>query len=60
MSGGEIMAIEETSGIVLRVDGIVVDSTFHDSNDAWQKAMNKLMAGARKAEIVETVNITRV
>jgi len=54
------MAIEETSGIVLRVDGIVVDRTFHDSNDAWQKAMNKLMAGARKAEIVETVTITRV
>jgi len=54
------LAIEETSKITLEVNGTVIDETFHDSNDAWQKAMNKIMAGASTAVINEIVTIKRV
>lgn len=54
------MAIDETSKITLEVNGTVIDETFHDSNDAWQKAINKIMAGASTAVIKETVTIKRV
>ena len=58
--GGEIVAIKETSRITLEVDGRIVDQTFHDSNDAWEKAVNYIMRGARKAVVKETVTIERV
>ena len=51
------MAIKETSKITLEVDGRVIDETFHDSNDAWEKAINRM---ARKAVIRETVTIEKV
>ena len=54
------MAVKETSRIRLEVDGTVVDETFHDSNDAWEKGINRIMGGASKATITETVTITRV
>ena len=54
------MAIRETSKITLEVDGRIVDRTFHDSNDAWEKGVNRIMQGASKAVIRETVTIERV
>jgi len=60
IQGGEILAINETSKITLEVNGTIIDETFHDSNDAWEKAMNKIMAGATTAVIKETVTIKRV
>jgi len=53
------VAIKEKSSITLEVDGRVVDRTFHDSNDAWEKAINHITEGARKAVIRETVTIER-
>lgn len=54
------MAIKETSRITLEVDGKIVDQTFHDSNDAWEKAVNHIMRGARRAVVKETVTIEKV
>jgi hypothetical protein len=54
------MAIKETSQITLEVDGPAVDRTFHDSNDAWEKAVNHLMQGAKRAVVKEKVTIERV
>jgi hypothetical protein len=54
------VAITEKSKITLKVDGKIVDRSFHDSNDAWEKAMNQIMQGAKKAVITETVTIKRV
>lgn len=51
------MEITEKSKITLEVDGRIVDQTFHDSNDAWEKGMNLLAQGAKKAIIKETVTI---
>lgn len=59
MRRGDIVAIKEKSSITLEVDGRVVDRTFHDSNDAWEKAINHITEGARKAVIRETVTIER-
>lgn len=53
------MAIKEKSSITLEVDGRIVDRTFHDANDAWEKAVNRIMQGARRAVIKETVTIER-
>jgi hypothetical protein len=53
------MGIKETSRIRLEVDGTTIDTTFHDKNDAWEKAMNRLMDGARRAVITETVEIVK-
>lgn len=54
------MEIKETSRITLEVDGRIVDRTFHDSNDAWEKAVNHIIRGARRAVIKETVTVERV
>jgi len=54
------MPIDEKSRIELRVDGTLVDDHFHDANDAWQKAVNRIMQGASKAVITETVTIEKV
>ena len=54
------MRIKEKSQITLEVDGTIVDETFHDSNDAWEKAANHMMGGATKAVITETVTIEKV
>lgn len=54
------MAIMEKSEITLEVDGKIVDQSFHDSNDAWEKAMNYIIRGARKAVIKETVTMERL
>jgi len=53
------VAIKEKSSITLEVDGRIVDRTFHDANDAWEKAANHIMRGARKAIIKETVTIEK-
>jgi hypothetical protein len=53
------MGIKETSGIKLVVDDKTIDTTFHDKNDAWEKAVNHIMQGARKAVITETVIIEK-
>ena len=53
------MAIKETSKVKLEVDGRIIDQTFHDSNDAWEKAINRIMAGARRAVITEVVTIEK-
>ena len=53
------MSIKEKSKITLEVDGTVVDRTFHDANDAWEKAVNQIMQGATKAIIRKTVTIER-
>jgi hypothetical protein len=57
--GGEMLPIKETSKIKLEVDGRIVDITFHDTNDAWEKAVNYIMQGARRAIITETVTIEK-
>ena len=54
------MQIKETSKITLEVDGRIVDRTFHDANDAWEKAVNNIMQGKRRAVIKETVTIESV
>jgi|GEM_PF-3327123 len=53
------MGIKETSRIRLEVDGEAIDVTFHDKNDAWEKAINQIMNGARRAVIIETVEIVK-
>ena len=53
------MPIKETSNVKLTVDGITVDTTFHDANDAWQKAVNQIMQGKTKAVITEVVTIEK-
>lgn len=53
------MAIKEKSSITLEVDGRIIDRTFHDANDAWEKAVNHLMRGTRRAVIKETVTIEK-
>jgi hypothetical protein len=53
------LPIKETSSIELKVDGVTVDSTFHDKNDAWEKGINQIMQGKRKAEINERVVIEK-
>jgi hypothetical protein len=53
------LGIKEKSSIILEVDGRVVDRTFHDSNDAWEKAVNNIMQGARRAVIKETTTIEK-
>ena len=53
------MPIKETSRIKLEVDGVTVDTTFHDANDAWEKAINRIMQGAKRAIITETVTIEK-
>jgi len=53
------LEIKEKSKITLEVDGRVVDETFHDINDAWQKAVNHLIQGKTKAIITETVTIEK-
>jgi len=53
------VANKETSRITLEVDGRIVDRTFHDANDAWEKAVNHIVQGARKAVIKETVTIEK-
>ena len=60
LRGGETVRIKEKSQIALEVDGTIVDETFHDSNDAWEKAANHIMQGATKAVIMETVTIEKV
>jgi len=59
LEGGEVVSIKEKSKITLEVDGTVVDRTFHDANDAWEKAVNQIMQGATKAIIRKTVTIER-
>jgi len=54
-----ILPISETSKVKLEVDGRVIDRTFHDANDAWEKAVNRLMQGARRAVITEVVTIEK-
>jgi hypothetical protein len=54
------MEIKETSSIKLEVDGRIIDETFHDSNDAWEKAMNQIMRGKTRATITEIVTIKKV
>ena len=54
-----MLPIKETSKIKLEVDGRIVDITFHDTNDAWEKAVNYIMQGARRAIITETVTIEK-
>ncbi len=53
------MRIKEKSKITLEVDGTIVDRTFHDSNDAWEKAVNRIMQGAARAIVTEAVTIER-
>jgi len=53
------MPIRETSKVKLEVDGSVIDRTFHDANDAWEKAINRIMQGARRAVITEVVTIEK-
>jgi hypothetical protein len=53
------LPIEEKSSVKLVVDGVTVDTRFHDANDAWEKAVNHLNQGAKKAIITETVTIER-
>ena len=60
MEGGGSMEIKETSSIKLEVDGRIIDETFHDSNDAWEKAINQIMRGKTSATITETVTIKKV
>ena len=59
--GGETgLEIKERSGVVLEVDGRVVDATFHDVSDAWEKAVNHILNKcARKAVIKETITIEK-
>lgn len=54
------MEIKETSSIKLEVDGRIIDETFHDNNDAWEKAINQIMRGKTSATITETVTIKKV
>ena len=54
------MQIKETSSVKLVVDGVVVDMTFHDINDAWEKAVNHIMQGKQKAVITEIVTIEKI
>jgi len=54
-----ILPISETSKVKLEVDGRVIDRTFHDANDAWEKAINRIMQGARRAVITEVVTIEK-
>jgi hypothetical protein len=56
---GEILQIKETSSVKLVVDGVVVDKTFHDANDAWEKAVNHIMQGKQKAVITEVITIEK-
>jgi len=53
------MPIKEKSQVKLEVDGRIVDQTFHDANDAWEKAVNQIMQGKTKAVITETVTIEK-
>ncbi len=53
------MPIKETSSVKLVVDGATVDTHFHDANDAWEKAVNRLNQGATKAIVTEVVTIER-
>ena len=57
---GEILPIKETSSVKLVVDGVTVDRTFHDANDAWEKAVNHIMQDARKVVITEVVTIEKI
>lgn len=41
--GGGIVPIKEKSSITLEVDGRIVERTFHDANDAWEKGVNRIM-----------------
>lgn len=54
------MEINEKSKVSLEVDGVIVDRTFHDANDAWQKGINKILQGSRKAVVKEVVTIEKV
>jgi len=53
------LPIKETSRVKLEVDGVTVDTTFHDANDAWEKAVNRIMQNARRAVITEVVTIEK-
>jgi len=53
------LPIIETSSVKLTVDGVVVDRTFHDANDAWEKAINHILQGKTKAVITEVVTIKK-
>lgn len=53
------MQVNEKSKIKLEVDGTTVDTMFHDANDAWEKAVNRIMQGAKKAVITEVVTIEK-
>lgn len=53
------MQIDEKSSVKLVVDGVVVDEDFHDANDAWQKAINKILEGKQQAVITEVVTIKK-
>ncbi len=53
------MPIKEVSRFKLEVDGTVIDTTFHDVNDAWEKAINRIMQGARRAVITVVITIEK-
>ena len=53
------MPIKETSSVKLTVDGLTVDTTFHDANDAWEKAVNYIMQGKTRAVITEVVTLEK-
>jgi len=54
------MQINEKSRIKLEVDGTTVDTMFHDTNDPWKKAVNRIMQGANKAVIRGVVTIEKI
>lgn len=53
------MPIKETSRVKLEVDGRLIDQTFHDVNDAWEKAVNHIEQHATKAVVTEVITIEK-
>ena len=51
--------IKETSKIEVRIDGTKLDYSPQSSVDAVEKAVNKILEGAKKAEVVERITIER-
>lgn len=49
--------IKEVSTIEVYVDGSKIDYSPQSTTDAIEKAVNEVLAGAKKAEVVERITI---
>jgi hypothetical protein len=53
------MEIKQTSKVILKVDTRIVDQTFSNTNEAWEKAVNLLMQGKHVAIIRQDITLER-